>query len=441
MQPKRDSVGRPSSPNGHTVEAHVDQPDGDLPLVGVHVLDLADTSGFLCGRILADLGADVVKVERPGGDPSRDEPPFAEDRADPDHSLTWLTGNVNKRGITCGLEPQAGRDLFKRLAERADVVVETFAPGYLDALGLGYADLSAANPGLVLTSITPFGQTGPLAGCPAGDLEITAASGSLWLAGDRDRPPVRNTLPQSPGWTGMSAASGTLMALLVRDLVGQGQHVDVSAQAAMVPAISHAPAFWDLLDEEQYRSGGYLTGRSVTGADFRNIWPCRDGYVTFALYGGPSGRQTTKALVAWMDERGGAPDVLKQIDWDAFDVATVEPETARAVEAAIEPFFAQLTKAEFFAEVVKRNMLGYPVATVEDIAADEQLQARDFWREIPTPWGHGTVRMPGSFALFDGARPSLRRTAPRVGEHNAEVYGELGLGAAELASLREAGVI
>ncbi len=421
------------------LEAPAQEQASDLPLHGVRVLDLADASAFLAGRALADLGADVVKVEPPEGDASRAEPPFADDVPGPDRSLVWLAGNVNKRGITCRLDSEGGRALFLRLVEQADVVIESFPVGYLDGLGLGFASLSAANPSIVLTSVTAFGQTGPFSDREASDLEITASSGSLWLAGDRDRPPVRNSMPQSPGWTGMSAASGTLMALLVREMTGRGQHVDVSKQASMVPAISHAPAFWDLLGEEQMRSGAYLTGRSVTGADFRNIWPCRDGYVTFALYGGPAGRQTTKALVAWMEERGGAPDVLKAINWDEFDVATVEPATARAVETAIEPFFADLTKAEFFAEVVKRNMLGYPVATVADIAADEQLQARAFWQEVRAPWGADSVRMPGSFALFDGARPELRRSAPLLGEHNVEVYRELGLDERELAALRATG--
>ncbi len=411
-------------------------------LDGLRVLDLADQSGALCGRILADLGADAVKVEPPGGDPGRRVPPFAGERPEPDRSLAWLADNVNKRGITCDLLSESGRALLRRLAGRADVVVESFAPGYLDGLGIGYAALSATNPALVLTSITPFGSEGPAPDAPASDLEVTAASGSLWLAGDPARPPVRSTLPQSAAWAGMCAAMGTLTALLARDSTGLGQHVDVSAQASMMTAISHAPVFWDLLGEVPTRSGPYLSGRSVSGAVFRNIWPCRDGYVTFALYGGPAGRETSRALVAWMEERGGAPKVLKDIDWDSFNVATVSPGMVHELEAAIGPFLLSLTKAEFFEGVIQRNMLGYPVATVDDIRRDEQLAARGFWQEVEAPWGQGPLAFPGSFALFDGIRPSLRRTAPRVGEHNAEIYGgELGLTTDELAALRGAGVL
>jgi len=235
---------------------------------------------------------------------------------------------------------------------------------------------------------------------------------------------------------------GTLMAVLARDATGLGQQVDVSAQASMITAISHAPLFWDMLRENPARSGPYLSGRSVSGANFRNIWPCKDGYVTFALYGGPAGRHTSKALVAWMQERGGAPEVLERVDWDRFDVATVSPKLVHELESAIAPFLLRLTKAEFFEEVVRRNMLGYPVADVEDIRRDEQLRARDFWGDVETPWGAGRLRFPGSFALFDDVRPAIRRSAPRVGEHNVEVYGsELGLTTADLVALRGAGVL
>jgi crotonobetainyl-CoA:carnitine CoA-transferase CaiB-like acyl-CoA transferase len=408
----------------------------------LRVLDLADESGSLCGRILADLGADVIKVEPPGGDPGRRVPPFADDRPEPDRSLAWLANNVNKRGITCDLRLPSGQAIFRRLAERADVVVETFPPGELDECGLGYAALASSNPGLVLTSITPFGLDGPGDSWPASDLEITASSGSLWLAGDPGRAPVRSTLPQSPNWAGMYAAMATLMAILARDTTGRGQQVDVSSQTSSLTAISHAPIFWDLLRENPGRSGPYLSGRSVTGTAFRNIWPCRDGYVTFALYGGPAGRETGKALVAWMLERDFPAEALPRLNWDEFNVATAPRELVQTLEAEIGPFLLTLTKTEFFQGVVRRNMLGYPVATVEDIWDDQQLKARDFWQEVAAPWSGASLAFPGSFALFDGVRPSIQRAAPRIAEHNAEVYvGELGMAAGELVALRGAGVL
>jgi crotonobetainyl-CoA:carnitine CoA-transferase CaiB-like acyl-CoA transferase len=214
--------------------------------------------------------------------------------------------------------------------------------------------------------------------------------------------------------------------------------VDVSAQVSMLTATSQAPIFWDLLGQEQCREGAFLVGRSVTGARFRNIWPCRDGFVTFALYGGEAGRKTARALLAWMEEvlPGGAPSALRAIDWDRFDVATATPDEVETIEAGIAPFFAGLTKADFFREVGARNMLGYPVSTFADVAADEQLAARSFWRDVDGQCA------PGAFALFDGARPNRSESAPQIGEHNDDVYGtELGLSTDEISALRAAGVV
>jgi benzylsuccinate CoA-transferase BbsE subunit len=394
-------------------------------LDGLRVLDLADASGYLCGRTLADLGADVVKVEPPGGEPGRWEPPFADDLPGIDRSLAWLAGNSNKRGIVCDLDSPSGRDIFERLSAVADVIVESCQPG----TGINYEAVRVTNCGVIYTTITPFGCDGPLAAVPAGDLEITASSGSLWLAGEPGSTPVRSTLPQTADWAGMYAAMGTLMAILARDCRGgEGQHVDVSAQASMVTAISHAPIFWDLLGEEQHRSGPYLAGRSVTGAKFRNIWPCRDGYVTFALYGGPAGRDSSRELVAWIDEMsqpGGAPAALKAVDWQTFDPTRATQTEVDALEAEIAPFIGNVTKDEFFARFVERNMLGYKVSTVEDILTDPQLEARAFWHEVQAPWAaEQTLRFPGSFGLFDGHRPVPRRLAPAVGEHTDEVLCE-----------------
>jgi benzylsuccinate CoA-transferase BbsE subunit len=173
----------------------------------LRVLDLADGSGALCGRILADLGADVIKVEPAAGDAARREPPFAGDIPDADRSLSWFASNLNKRGITLELQTDTGRALFKRLAQAADVVVETRSAG----LGLDYDELAAVNERLILVTMTPYGLDGLLSECAASDLEVTASSGSLWLAGERDRTPVRTSAPQSPGWTGMYAAGSDLL--------------------------------------------------------------------------------------------------------------------------------------------------------------------------------------------------------------------------------------
>jgi crotonobetainyl-CoA:carnitine CoA-transferase CaiB-like acyl-CoA transferase len=386
----------------------------------------------MCGRILADLGADVVKVEPPGGEADRLQPPFIGDVENSARSIPWLAANVNKRGVTCDLRSSDGRALFARLAANARIVIESFPPGRLHELGLDDALRDA-----IVVSITPYGQDGPVAGSLGSDLEVTAASGSLWLAGEEGRPPVRTTQPQSPYWSGMYGALGALVALQSP----VAQRVDVSAQAAMTTVHPPAPVWWDIAREEHGRTGPFLLGRSNVGSRFRNLWPCADGYVSFAIQGGPVGRHTGRMLAEWMAEVGSVPAIIAAIDWDRFDNSTLSQARVDELEAAIAPFLAVLTKAEFFDGVVKRKMLGYPVGDASDSLADPQLRARDFWQELSPAQGLPPLPFPGGFALFDGERPQVLRPAPGVGEHNAEIYREAGVGPDELAQLAAAGVV
>lgn len=393
------------------------------PLAGLRVVELADGWAAHCGRILADLGADVVKVEPPEGDSSRGRPPFIAGRRGPDRSIWFIALNANKRGIVADTRTPDGRDAVRRLIDGADVLVESLGPAGLAAIGLDGGAIRAANERLIHTTVTPFGSDGPLADTPATDLEVTAASGALWLAGEPGEPPVRTTLPQAPFWAGMYGAMGTLFALTARGASGRGQHVDTSAQASMVTVTPPAPVHWDLRRDDHGRLGPFLLGRSIVGARFRNVWRCADGYVSFAIQGGAIGRHTGRMLVEWMASRGEVPAVLRAIEWDTFDNTVLGQEEVGALEAAIAPFFESLTKREFYDGVVARNMLGYPVSTVADLESDPQLAARGFWQELGIPEAGRTVLFPGGFALFDGERPRIRRPAPRLGEHDAEVLG------------------
>ena len=411
-------------------------------LAPYRVLDLTDELGFLCGKIFGDLGADVIKIERPGGDPARRLGPFFKDERDPEKSLYWFGFNNNKRGITLNFEAPKGREIFSRLAAKADFIIESFTPGYLDKLKIGYAALSKQNPKLVFTSITPFGQTGPYSKFRASDIEIMALSGCMSLTGDPGRPPLRVTFPQSYSWTASYAAMGALIAHYHRQETGQGQQVDVSAQACLLWAFSHAHTFWDLNRHLEKRAGSFMTGRSITGAKMRVFWPCKDGYLNFIIYGGEAGRRTNQALVEWMDGKGMAPDFLKQKDWKIFDIAKVKQEEIDRMEEPIARFFTSVTKAEFFKEVVKREMLGYPVASVKEIFEDPQHAARDFWQEIDHPELGCSITYPGGFAKFSAGACRIWRRAPRIGEHNEEVYGgELGMAKHEVDELKRKGVI
>jgi crotonobetainyl-CoA:carnitine CoA-transferase CaiB-like acyl-CoA transferase len=216
--------------------------------------------------------------------------------------------------------------------------------------------------------------------------------------------PVRVSEPQSYGWAGAQAAIGALVALFRREATGRGDLVDVSAQASVIAALSHAPAFVDLIGIEPTRAGAFMTGRSIKGARYRVFWPCRDGYINFIFYGGVAGRRTNEQLVAWMRERGADLGALAAIDWKTWDPTKADQDEVDAIEAPVAKFFTGLTKREFLNEGHRREMLGYPVATVADIASDPQLEARGFFQTV----AGSAERFCGSFAMIDGKRPPLR---------------------------------
>ncbi len=365
-------------------------------LSGIRVLDASARLGWLAGRLLADLGADVEKIDAPGVDRS---------------SCEWRALNVNKRvnkrldgeASRLDLADPAGRAALESRLAGVDILIATPADGAeLDA-----PRLLAAHPRLVVVAVTPFGLNGPKAGWRAGDIEIMAAGGAMSLAGEPDGAPMRVSAPQSYGWAGSMAAVGALTALAARGQTGRGQLVDVSAQAAVITALSHAPAFVDLLGTTPTRAGAYITGRSVKGARFRVFWPCRDGYLNFILYGGGAGRRTNEQLVAWMRERGAELGPLAGIDWAKFDPTGADQAAVDAMEAPIARFFTTLTKREFLEGAHRREMLGYPVSTVADIATDPQLEARGFWQDLARPGAPGE-RHCGAFVIVDGKRPALK---------------------------------
>jgi len=410
-------------------------------LESYRVLELASERGALAGRIFGDLGADVILVEPPCGDSARRHPPLSQARDGTPISLFWLALNVNKRGITLAWDTPTGRELLLRLVERVDFLIEGLSPGTLEKHNLGWEHFRRVNPRLIMISITPFGQEGPYRDFLGSDLEVMALSGTMSLAGEEEGEPMRVSVPQAFFWAGVEAVMGGWTALAARSATGRGQHVDVSAQVAAMAPLAMAPAHWDLNRVNPLRAGVFVTGRSITGAKMRAIWRCRDGWINFIVYGGEAGRHTNKQLVAWMRERGMAPDWLCDIDWEHFEVTQLTQEEVDRIEAPIAEFFLTITKREFMEEAIRRQMLGYPVSTVADIMSDPQLEARGFWQEIADPTTGRRLRYPGGFALINGERLSIRRPAPRLGEHNAEVFAEIGLGEDDLQYLSTLGIV
>jgi benzylsuccinate CoA-transferase BbsE subunit len=357
-------------------------------LAGVLIVDATDRLGWLAGRVLADLGADVIKLEPPGSDRTR---------------AYWRAFNVNKRVLELDWTDAADRARVDELLRAADICLLT--PGSSDfGAHLDPDALRADHPRLVVVAIRPFGGVGPRRRWKASDLELMAAGGAMALAGEPGGMPVRVSEPQSYGWAGAQAAVGALVALYKRDATGRGDLVDVSGQASVVTALSHAPAFVDLGGTEPTRAGAFMTGRSIKGARYRVFWPCRDGYINFIFYGGVAGRRTNEQLLAWMRERGAELGALATIDWKSWDATQADQAEVDAIEAPVLAFFAGLTKREFLIEGHRREMLGYPVSTVADIADDPQLEARGFFQTV----AGSRERFCGSFAVIDGERPPLR---------------------------------
>ena len=395
-----------------------------MSLSPYRVLDLSGGGFNWCGKVLADFGADVIKVEPPTGSPDRGLGPFYQDGTGGRSSLFWEAYCVNKRGITLDVETGQGQQVLRELASDAHIVIESFAPGYLADRGLGYDDLSRLNPGLVMTSITPFGQTGPYSGYEATDLVACAMGGMQYLCGDAARPPLRISYPQAQLHAGGQAAAGTMTALWHRIRTGQGQHVDVSMQVAVVWTLMNATPFPPLHGVNLERAGAFAPTRSVP---VRQVYPCRDGFVTMVV-----AAKSLASLAAWMIEETAAPEWLHDIDWDSWDLGRAVAEddiefikTHNDMQGLLEGFVLGKTKAELYDRAITHRILLAPCQTVKDIVESPQLAARNFWTDVDVPEIGGSLKHLGPYVKMGESPLKIRRPAPGIGEHNDEVFGEL----------------
>jgi crotonobetainyl-CoA:carnitine CoA-transferase CaiB-like acyl-CoA transferase len=410
------------------------------PLQGLRALDLTDALGSLCGRILADLGVEVIKVEPPGGDPDRALAPRWRDPAGREHGLYWYATNAGKRGVTLALDRPESEPVVAALADRVDFVIESFPP---ESPGAALVErLAAVRPALVRTSVTPFGDRPPGRALTADDIVLWAMGGAMYLCGDQDRAPLRLPLWLAFCHAGAEAATGTMLAHLARGRTGRGQHVVVNAQAAMVWTLMNAQAFPVFHGDSLARSGGYVGSRRVRR---RMIFPCADGHVSLLLMGG-QGAPSTRALMGWMEEHAMLPPWLAAWPWETWEpgfAMTMTPEMQAElvrIEDAVAAFLATRTKAEVYREGMRRKILMAPCATVDDIAADPQLAARDYFHPVDDPVLG--FRMPGAFAKFSATPLAAPRRPPKPGEDNARVYGELlGWDATKLAALAREGLV
>jgi len=399
-------------------------------LKGRRVLELADEKGAYCGKLLADMGADVVKIEPPGGDPTRHVPPFWHDEPHPDRSLFFLYMNTSKRGVTLDITRPEGQALFRRLASAADLVLETLPPGYLGSLGLGYETLREANPGLVLTSITGFGQTGPHKHFKCADIVASAVGGAMYVTGEEDDPPVTLAGSQAYVMASTFAAASSMMALYRSSISGEGQHVDISVEETTA-SVTHICGVGKWLDD------GIIPRRSGTGL-FASVpsgtYPCKDGMV-YLMINRPL---HWKALAGWINETTGNEEVLNPI----FEGPSSNRQAYRdLLDVYISDLTCQFSVDEVYHEGQRRHIAFTPVNTASAAAQDPHLAARNYFIEV-TDLGERSLRYPGAPYRHSETPWDIQRPAPSVGQHNGEVYRtELGVGGDDLRALEESGII
>ena len=399
-------------------------------LAGRRVLELADEKGVYCGKLLADLGADVIKVEPPAGDRTRWIPPFASARPDPDQSLFFLYMNTSKRGVSLDIERLEARALFMQLVSTADLVVETSAPGTLEGLGLGFDRLRQANPRLVLTSITGFGQTGPQRDFRSSDLVTSALGGAAYVTGEEEDPPVRLAGSQSHVAASTVAAASSLIALLASAQSGEGQHVDISVLEVMT-SLTHICGVGKWLDD------GIIARRQGTGLFASvpsGVYACRDGSV-YLMVNRPL---HWKALAQWVHEVTGNREILDPI----FEGPSSTRQPYRELlDLFIAELMSGLTVEASYREGQSRHIAITPVNGAAAVADDAQLAARGFFEEVAHPTA-GRLTYPGAPYRHSKTPWRISRPAPGIGQHNREIYrDELGLSEAALRALETEGVI
>jgi crotonobetainyl-CoA:carnitine CoA-transferase CaiB-like acyl-CoA transferase len=364
---------------------------GGLP---VRVLDLADLAGAFAGRLLVGLGAEVIRIEPPGGDPLRASDPLA--------FAHWHAG---KRSVTLDLATPRGLERVRRLAATADVVLDSGPPRRLDALGAGWTALAAVNPALVLVSITPFGADGPRAAWRATSLVLSALGGMAWLSGPPDGPPLDAPREQAYQLAGAVGAIGALLGLRARRRTGRGQLVEVAVQEVVAATLEYGTL--------RYVHEGVVHRR--TGNRYphvpHGVFPSRDGHVAGGFGGSP---RMWDGLLAWMQEAGAARDLGEA----RFGDEPTRLAARQHIFAAIEAFTAGFTKEAFHREAQRRRLPWAPVARAEDLLASPQLRARGFFVAVEVD-GRPLEDVGFAFGFPEGRRPT-RLVVPAPGEADAE---------------------
>jgi benzylsuccinate CoA-transferase BbsE subunit len=389
-------------------------------LSGYRVLDLTSSMGALCGKLLGDLGMDVIKIEPPEGDPARSEPPFAKDHAHREGSLRFAYLNAGKRSITLDVTKPHGKRLLLRLVASADIVLETFAPGFLASQNLGYGDLVEIQNKLILVSLTGFGQDGPYAHFKTPDIVGTAMGGLLYISGDPKMEPCNPPETQAYYYASLFAAYGVTLALWQRETRGIGAYIDASIQASM--ALHEHVAF-------NYSAEGRVMKRAGSQHQHNapaNLFECKNGWISIFV------TQTHWPLLlkVW-------PDHDPALDDPKWINSNLRRQHADYINAQVTSFTSRFLKEDLAELLQERGIPGLPVNSPADFMNDPHMIARGFFGKVNHPV-LGSFIQTGSPFMVDGQR-SPPSPAPLLGQHNEEVLrGELGLGPSQVADVMNA---
>ena len=398
------------------------------PLDDVTVLDLTHyIAGPYATKLLADYGADVIKIERPGGDPARRLGPFAGNEQHPEKSGTFFYFNTNKRSLVLDLKQARARELFSQLLDRADVVVESFRPGALDALGIGWEFIHARRPPVPLVSISNFGQTGPYRDYKGSELVLYGFAGEMYTMGVGDREPVKMYGTAALVESGAAAATAIFAAFLVAREQGVGQHVDFSIVDSHFGGNDrrHATAIgYEFSGRKSVRT----TGPTIALAS--GVYPCADGYVEFTA---------ASVRMDRLSEMLGNPEWLADPKWREPATA-FNPQSVEEFSAYLYGWLASRTKREVWAEARRAKVLCGPLFTIADLFQDPHFRGRGFWEDVAHS-EMGAFEMPGRPFIMNDSPWELRRPAPLLGEHTVEVLREMEFPDSQIDALLEARVM
>lgn len=392
----------------------------------VRVIDLADEKAGFCSKILADLGASVIKIEKPGGDSYRWKGPFFENLPSPETSLSFCYSNTNKQGITLDIEKDEGKEIFLRLLKKTDVVVETYPPGHLKKFGLGYDALKEINSRLILASITGFGQNGPRCQFKSCDLVASALGGQMYVSGAPSTPPLKPYGEQSFYLTSLFSAIGILLALRKRVHTGKGEHINISSQEAVASTLDHVMVryFYDQVIAQRHGN--------VSWNNSSFILPCKDGHIHLSI------ATQWETLVEWMADEGLAEDLTEE-RWR--DEQYRRDHVEHIIEV-LQKWTRTHSTGELFETGQAMRFPWAPVCAPEDVLNSRQLKERGFFTDVDHP-EFGTISgYPGTPYRFDRLAFAGRRRAPSIGEDNLRIYrDELGLSEMEIERLSSMKVI